>query len=488
MGVKLHVFNEAIRQFARENDDVVQRVIPIVPDQSFHLLFLQMTVDIERIERFIIQPVEGAVRHWGDDLVTSLEWEEEIRRWVVPFTVKTVPIKQLTPGDLLEGSVLLATEGHPRALVISAPAKISRNIDQPINEVAIRGPKDAFTENTDQNLTLVRRRLADPALRVKRFVVGRRTRTAVYLLYLVDVADSDLVKTITDRINRIDIDGVLDSAYIEKQMTDNWFSPFPRVRNTERPDVVVAGLLEGRVAILVDNSTEALVLPCDFNSIFHAPDDVYDHWTNSILLRGVRFVASVIAVSVPPAYVTFLAYSPGAMPLKLTLLMQQARYGVAFPVVLEALFVQLLLEILKEAGLHMPTTVAQIFGIIGGIILSEAGVRAGFFSESMLVAIGVTGIASLSVPLFRLGTTLRLLGLPLLLSAGFLGLYGFVMAGMFVLAHLAGLRSCDVPYLSPYFLGRWSDFKDTIIRMPAPFITRPAMLNPRDLIRAKKRK
>lgn len=314
------------------------------------------------------------------------------------------------------------------------------------------------------SIALVRQRLADPNLKVRRFRAGERSGTTLFVLYIEDIVNRTALKELERRLNAVKIDAILDSGMLEQLIEDTWWSPFPQMLRTERPDTVVAALLEGRLAIVVDNTPLAIVAPTTLNSLFHAPEDLYSRPVVVALLRLVRFIASVFALTLPALYVAVAAFNPELLPVKMAIKIANSREGVALPVVVEALLIQLFLEILREAGFRLPGPIGQTFGIVGGIVLGELGVRSGLVSEMMVVVIALTALSSFTAPSLIVGTSVRLLGLPLLLLAATLGVFGLIIGLTAILGHLVVLKSLGIPYLIPYAFYPPSDFKDTVIR------------------------
>jgi spore germination protein len=386
---------------------------------------------------------------------------------------------------VLRGDVLVGLADLPGALVISLRGAKGRGVEDPLIEVVAPGPRDAFTETARDNVALIRRRLPDPNLRVQRLMAGERSRTYVYLLYLEDVVNRTALEELRRRVEAVQIDGILDTSMLEQLIEDCWWSPFPQAETTERPDVAAAALLEGRLCLVVDNSPLVLIAPTNLTALFHTPEDIYGRPTTVTLLRVVRFLAAVIGLTLPALYVSVAAFNPGLLPVRLAIKIANSREGVALPVVAEALLMQFFLETLREAGFRLPGPIGQTFGIVGGIVLGELGVRAGLVSEVMVVVIALTAIASFATPSLLLGTSIRLLGLPLMLAAAALGIYGLVLAFAALLAHLVTLRSLGVPYLVPYPFYPAADFQDVILRAPlAATESRPSVFGPQQRRRA----
>ncbi len=460
----------------QDSDDIVFRRFRLgASGMGAMAVYADGLVNKEDLEERVIAPLILSPAPADGTLAADL-----VERAITAAEVKTTGELDEAMGSVLAGKTVLLLEGCPEAVIVSNPGAKERGVEKPAIEFALKGPRDSFSESLITNTALIRRRLRDPGLRIQKLRIGRRTRTDVALIYLEGVANPEIVQEARRRLERIDIDGILDSGYIEQLIEDTQWSPFPTVNGSERPDVVVAGLLEGRVAILVDNSSFALIVPATFDGLFHSPEDSYDRWLPVSLLRVVRFIASFAALLTPSLYVAMASYHPGLMPLKLAVKVAGSREGVAFPVVFEALLAQFSLELLKEASFRIPSPVGQVFGVVGGLVLGDLGVRAGIFSEIMMIVIAITAIASFSIPTVPLGTVVRLLGLPVMLATAFLGLFGMVLTLLAILAHLAVLRSFGVPYLVPYAFFSAQDLKDTIPKFPlATYRGRPTFFRPR---------
>lgn len=470
-------------QFDRA-DDIKFRFVTLGEDgPEAAVVYIEGLVDGVRIEEALLRPLlrwtQRASRQDIDDVHRDPELLGE--RVLTASEVGVIDDLDKASEALLKGDTIFAFRGHRHGLEITNRGWKSRGVEEPLLEVTVRGPRDSFTENLLWNTALLRRRIRDPQLRIEILTIGRRSRTSVALVHIDGVAPGSLVDEVRERLEAIDIDGILDTGYIEHLIEDEWWSPFPHHLKTERPDKAAAALLEGRVAVFADTTPFVLMMPATLDSLFHSPEDSYDRWFPVNLLRWVRFLASIFSVTAPALYVALVAYHPGILPTEFTLRLMATREGVAFPVIVEALAMQFMLELIKEAGFRMPSPIGQTFGIVGGLILGEMGVRAGIVSEAMVIVVAVTAVSSFAAVDRELGTVLRLLGLPIMLSAAVLGLYGVAMAFLLLLIHLSCLRSYGVPYIAPYPFYKWSDLKDTVFKGPMRSLhRRPSYLYPPD--------
>ncbi|MFC0560303.1 spore germination protein [Halalkalibacter alkalisediminis] len=386
--------------------------------------------------------------------------------------------------EILAGSTALLIDGSPEVINLGTAKEKSRNIEEPISEPLVRGPRVGFTEVLSENTAMLRSNGKSENLSFEKFLVGKRTKKELVVAYFKDIANPELVEEVRSRIKKIDIDDVLESGYIEQLIEDNYLSPFPQVQSTERPDRVIGALLEGRVTILLDGTPFALIVPVTFSMLLQSPEDYYERWIPGSLIRLLRFGAAFISLIGPALYISFISFHPGLIPTKLTISIIGTREGVPFPSLIEALFMEIAIEILREAGLRLPKPIGPAIGIVGGLIIGEAAVQAGIISPIMVIVVAVTAISSFAIPQYNVGITLRFLRFIAMFSAAVYGLYGLILFFLFLCSHLVKLKSFNVPYVSPAVPYQIKDWKDFIIRMPLKMMKRrPKMMHTKDSIR-----
>jgi len=393
---------------------------------------------------------------------------------VAPFLAQAIPSVKVeqasTMRDVLSamfvGDCVLLVEGMPVGLRFRSDGTPVRPTEEPNGEPVVRGPKDGFTESAAANLALIRRRIRDERLRVEAFTLGTRSRTHVYMLYILDTSLPELVDEVRSRIQRIKIDVVLESGYIEEMIEDQTFTLFPQVKPTERPDVAVSGLLEGKVILITDGTPHALMAPATFAAEMQSPEDYYHRWPVSSFFRLLRYVYLLVAFLGPATYIAITTYHPELIPTTLLLGLVTAREGVPFPAIVEALVMELTLEALREAGLRLPKAVGQTISIVGALVIGEAAVRASLVSPVMVIVVSLTAISSFIIPLYTMSLAIRLLRFAMMILAAILGLFGMVIGVVALLIHLTSLRSFGVPYLSPILPPTANALKDAAIRVP----------------------
>ena len=332
---------------------------------------------------------------------------------------------------------------------IEEKQKLERGITTIESELSLNGPKDSFSESFNTNLGLIRRRIKSEDLWWDEVTLGKSTETKVGILYMNNIVDKDLVEKVKARLNLIDIDGIIDSSYLKDNLENN-NSFFPTISSTERPDKVAMSLLEGKVAIIVDMSSYVLILPNFFIDFFHTVDDYYQKSINVTFIRCIRILAFFIAIFIPAYYIAVTTYNQNSIFLSLLLLLKAQRTAVPFPAIVEALFMIISFEILRESDLRMSSTTGSAISILGGLILGDAAVSAGIMSPIMIIVIAISSIAGFVFTSIELVNAIRLYRIIFLLLATVLGVYGIYLGAIYLLYKLITLTSFDNPYLAPF--------------------------------------
>lgn len=383
---------------------------------------------------------------------------------------------------VLLGDTVLLMDGDDFALQASTKHFPTRGVNQAETEVVVQGPKDAFTELMSVNVVLTRRRIRDTRLKVKRKKVGRRSKTDVALLYMEDLVRPELLQKIETQVDRLDLDHLPDSGYAEQLLEKRQYSSFPQLQMTERPDKTSSALLEGRVALLPDNTPYAILLPATLNTFFQAAEDYYDRWEIMSFIRLIRFVAAFLTVTLPGLYIAFAVYHPELLPTALALKVAATRETIPFSVIGEVLIMEIAFELLREGGIRLPSPVSSTIGIVGGIIIGSAAVDAGIVSPTVVIVSALTGICSFVIPNVSIVSGLRISKYVVIFFAAVFGLLGVWAALLLLLAHLASLTSYGIPYLYPFCSSSVNDdmdWEDSIFRLPLsemkrrPIFTRP---------------
>lgn len=383
--------------------------------------------------------------------------------------------------SLLSGMTILFIDGVEQGLIINTIGGNFRQIDEPITETLIRGPRDGFVESIQSNLALIRRSIRDPNLRFKSYTAGKRSKNNLVVAYVEGIIHPPLLVELDRRLKTMDIDVVPESGYIEEWIEDSFLSPFPQILHTERPDKVTTAIMQGKFAILLDGTPFALIAPSVFANVLQSPEDYYERWTIGSLLRLLRYFGAFISIFLPALYIALITYQPGMIPTELVFSIAGTREGVPFPPVVEAFLMVITMELLQEAGARLPQTIGQTIGIVGGLVIGEAAVQAGIVSPIMVIVIALTAIANFAVPAFSVAIAFRIIRFGFMLAAAAFGLFGIILAYIMVNIHFVNLKSFGVPYSTPFAPFFKKDWDDILIRFPLIKINhRPSYLKPKD--------
>ncbi|OIQ62604.1 spore germination protein [Neomoorella thermoacetica] len=476
---------EQLQNIFAKCSDVVRRDFYLGQAVKVALFYIDGLADKKLIEDTLVRTLQQAPAELARSLAERTWDLTAVMEMVMPMTdVAVVDNMGSLVKHVLNGDTVLILNGFNKGLALSTRAWEHRAVEEPITESVVRGPRESFIESLRTNTSLIRRRLKTPSLKMETVCLGRYTMTNIVITYIEDLADPAVVREVRRRLESIQIDGVLESAYIEELIEDNPDSPFPQIDHTERPDKVAAALLEGRVGILIDGTPFALIVPTVFVQFLQASEDYYERYYLSSFLRLARFVALNIALLLPAVYVAVTTFHQEMLPTNLLVKVASQREGIPFPALVEALLIELTFELLREAGVRLPRPVGQAVSIVGALVIGEAAVSASLVSPAMVIVVAMTGISSFATPSYSMAITLRLLRFIMLILAGTLGFYGIMLGLLAILVHLNTLRSFGVPYLAPVAPWNFSDFKDVLVRVPRwAMNSRPSQIGYRDPVR-----
>ncbi|NRD76999.1 spore germination protein [Bacillus sp. BRMEA1] len=456
---------QALKQIFENCSDIVFRTIIINEQAKMLLVYVDGLVEMKTLDQVLIKPMmfEGMPNGLKDAGSVGKIVQDRLIAFSKVDAYST--IHEVIQG-ILKANLAVLVEGESQALLADIKGFEKRSIEEPSAELVVRGPRDGFTETLRVNTNLVRRRIRSPRLKMESASIGDLSQTDVVIAYIEGIVQDPVLEEVRQRVLRIQIDGVLESAFIEEFIEDMPFSPFPQIQNTERPDVVCASLLEGKVAIFVDNTPFVLIAPMTFWTGVLAAEDYYERALYTTFIRWIRFVLINISLFLPSLYVAITTYHPQLIPTSLLISVAAAREGIPFPAVVEALMMEFLFEGLREAGVRLPKPIGSAVSIVGALVIGQAAVEAGIISAPMVIIVATTGIASFSFPRYNLGTAYRMLRFPMLFLAGMLGLYGVACGALAIIIHLTNIRSFGIPYLSPIAPQIPRGLKDVLIRSP----------------------
>ncbi|GIP42903.1 spore germination protein [Paenibacillus sp. J45TS6] len=353
--------------------------------------------------------------------------------------------------ELLSGSALVFMEGSKEGIIVSVaniPARAPANAE---NETTIYGPMMAFTESMGKNIALLRSYITSPKLIQEEIQLNTETNTVATMLYIQSPDVLPFIETIRKRIERRKVAGFFGSPLLLKLLTDNKYSLFPEMSLTERPDLTSRALLKGKVVVLMEGNSQVIIGPTTFFDFFYSVEDRYNTWGIGTFTRLLRAIAFIFSIFLTPMYVAALTYHYEVIPVPLLEPLISTRIRVPFPPLLEALLMETSIELLREAGARLPTKVGQTMGIVGGIVIGQAAVQAGFTSNTLVMLVALAALGSFTTPNYMMGSTIRFVRFPMLIAAGALGLIGIAFFAIFLLIHLLKMTSYGKPYLYPLY-------------------------------------
>lgn len=352
------------------------------------------------------------------------------------------------------GNCMLFVDSLDTAFNLDVKGFKQRNIDSPSNEVVVRGSQEAFVENIRTNTSMIRRLVNNENLVMETLTVGQITKTQVSIGYIKSLANEDLVAEVRYRINNLSVDYLISSGQLEQLIQDSPESLFPQMIATERPDKVSNFLLEGRVIIIVNGSPYVLVAPGVFVDFITSPEDLNLKYQFSNMQKLIRLLAIFLSLLLPGMYIAITNYHQELIPTELLFTIAAARESVPFPTFVEILLMEISFELIREAGLRVPTPLGSTIGIVGALILGEAAVSASLVSPVLIIIIAITGICSFSIPDFSLNFTFRIYRFIYIILGYVAGFLGISVVLFIQLVIMCKLKSFGSPYINPYILNK----------------------------------
>ncbi len=475
---------ETVRELFRFDDTVKFRRFENQhnPDICGYIIFTEVLVNNAVIDENVVRPLLRF--HFPTEI-------SDIGAYAVHRVVQadeTNFVKDLDDLALhvLIGDTVILLDGCRRAMFANSKRYSVRGIGLPETENAVNGPKESFNELIVNNISLVRRKVLNPKLKFQFMTLGRVSKTRICISYIEGLANEKTLTELKRRLSSFEIDSILDVTYLSELIKDAPLSPFKTVGSTERPDVVAAKLLEGRIAILCDGTPFVLTVPFLFLENFQASEDYYSHYFYASFTRALRFIAFFLTVSLPSLYIALICYHKEMIPKNLLLSIAKSRAGVPFPAVVEMLLLLLLFDLIREAGIRLPKPVGFTISMVGAVVLGQSIVSARIVSAEMIILVALCGITSFLTP--KLDQEILAFRLLFLFFGATLGIYGYALAVLILFLHISSLKSFGVEYLSYLPVGSFQQSKDVFIRAPWWLMrTRPWVFQTANITRFKRK-
>lgn len=434
------------------------------------MLYINTIVDTKVLEEQAISP-----------LLLNQDSSNKIEEIISIQSMSTNQKIQDILVEVNKGNVALFVDGLEQAYIISASNFQGRGIEKAENEISLIGSKEAFNEKVMTNISLIRKKIKNENLVFESTTISKRSKNDLFIVYVKDLVSEDLLKSVKDRVDSIEVDSVQNLALLEQHIEEKKFSIFPTILNTERPDRAATFLEDGYIILLMDNSPASLILPATFWSFFHTAEDRYLRFFYGNFTRLLRLIAIFIAIFTSAIYVAVTTFHAEMVPPDLLLAIAATREKVPLSALLEVLALELAFELIREAGLRVPSTIGPTIGIVGALILGQAAVQANIVSPIVVIVVALGGLSSFAVGNISLNFAVRLCRFIFILAAGLFGIYGVTAAFVLGMFYMVSVKSFGVPYLSP-LTPKYLSSGDTIFRrLIKSELFRPGYLKPRDM-------
>lgn len=439
-----------------KNTDFITKRIATKHFGDIYVIYLESVTGSDKVNDYILKQL------------TSINNLKDVKKYNMgsiipgPNTVKIEEVDQIE-FYLTNGFTIVLTSKE--ILAFETKADINRSVSVPEVQKSIYGPSDAFTENIQINLGLLKRRIKSSHLKSEDLNMGRKTNTKVQILYFDDISDMTIVNSIKEKLNSVDVDGIIDAGHVANILSEEQNTPFPTISQSERPDVIATALLEGKICIMVDTSPFVLILPSFFADFINPVVDNYNRNINVNFLKVLRFMSFFFTMILPGFYIALVNYNMETIPTSLLVNFAAQNDGVPFPTIIEAIVMIIVCEILRESDLRFPSSYGSAISILGALVLGEAAVSAGIVSPIMIIVIAFTFITSLIFTELEVINAIRYFRFIFLVLAAMYGLYGIALALIFFLIHITSVKSAGKPYYYPIVPFDFTYIKKTLFKV-----------------------
>ena len=451
---------ETLKKETNNDSDIVYRK-KTINKEIIYIIYNEPLTSSDKISDFIIRSLDSIDYRYEN----NKNLYEIIINDINNFKVTEIKTYNEICYYLNYGFTIIILENN-KYLALETKNNLSRSISEPSTETTLRGAMDSFVEELKINIGLIRKRIKNNNLWSISNDVGKYTKTKTTIMYINGICKKELVENVNKLIKEIDIDGITSAGTIKNLIEKENKNVFPTIQTTQRPDKVAKALLKGKLVILVDNDSYALILPSTLNDYFMSAEDSSGKSINVSFTRIIRYICFFISLLTPALYIAITTYNQELLPTDLLISFASQRETVPFPAFFEAFIMIISFEILRESDLRIPSFSSSALSIVGALILGEAAVSAGIVSPIMIIVISITAISALPFPEPELINGLRWYRLLFMLGATFLGIIGVVLIFIFFLLNISSLESFGLPYLIPFSPTYKTGLKNTFIKFP----------------------
>ncbi len=485
MDKKVDIIINKIKNLNDNSCDIATRKFTI-DGIEIACIFLQSTTSDDKVSNFLGKSITFDIKQKKLNTLENLF--NYLKNTISTPNIKIINSYQEMFYFLASGFTCVVVDGYSEGIVIETKNQLDRSVSEIHGEPSLKGPKDSFVENYQINIGLIRKRIKDPNLIFSEMIIGRRTKTKIAISYIKDIANTKKIKKLKQKLNNIDIDGILDSSYIRELLVNEDKSIMPQVILTERPDLVCLSLLNGKLAIVVENTPFVLIIPALFNDFFQSPEDYYAKPIHASFTRILRYLAFIIAIITPGLYIAITTYNIEILPDLLLLSFATGKSKVPFPTFIEVLILVIAFEILKEADTRKPNIIGASISIVGALILGDAAVSAGIISPIVVIIVSLSAVCGMIFSDSDVNNSIRVWKLFFMITASFFGTIGIFLSIVWFIIKLCNTESWGIPISVPIAPFYPLDFKRNILRFTQKKISkRPAYLT-KNITRLKERK
>lgn len=424
------------------------------------VVYVAGMADKNFIDRDILYPL---MIHGREDFENNIDLPKYLcERYITAGSIKVEKDLATAINEAKRGRTLVVIDNEEGIIISDTSGGEYRAVSEPINEATVRGSREGFVEKLGTNVAIMRRRIKDKNLIIENMTLGKRSQSDIAIIYIDDVVDKDVLSELKKRLSVINTDNVPLTGAIQQYIEGSPYSIFPQTFTSERPDVIEAGIMEGRIAVILEGTPAVFTVPSVFIEFFQAVEDYSQRLVVSNFVRIIRILTLFIIITFPSIYLTFINYNGELIPIKFIVPIVESRAGIALDPFTEIIVMEIIVEFLREGGLRLPMKIGQTLSVVGGIIIGDAAIKARIVSPATLLIVGVVTVATFLIPNYDMALAIRFIRFPMLIITNFYGFLGIAVGWFFIIVHLFSLESLGVPYFSLHK----SDLKDSIIRAP----------------------